>query len=157
MTTGPITISLPNATATDQLGAALASVAKTGDCILLSGQIGAGKSALARAFIRALLGPETEVPSPTFTLVQTYEHSDFEIWHADLYRLSDTQEAVELGLTDAFDTAVTLIEWPDLLGDLAPAHALSIHLTVQEASHTAVMSYGPDWSDRIAQVTSDAK
>ncbi|WP_375279543.1 tRNA (adenosine(37)-N6)-threonylcarbamoyltransferase complex ATPase subunit type 1 TsaE [Pseudooctadecabacter sp.] len=157
MTSGPITISLPDAAATDRLGAALAGIAKFGDCILLSGQIGAGKSAIARAFIRALLGPETDVPSPTFTLVQTYVHSDFEIWHADLYRLSDTQEAVELGLTDAFDTAVTLIEWPDLLENLAPAQALRIHLTVQDVSHVAQISYGPDWSDRIAQVISDAK
>ncbi|WP_296420343.1 tRNA (adenosine(37)-N6)-threonylcarbamoyltransferase complex ATPase subunit type 1 TsaE [Pseudooctadecabacter sp.] len=156
MTSSQAHISLPDAGATDALGAALARVAERGDCILLSGQIGAGKSALARAFIRTLLGPDTEVPSPTFTLVQTYEHSDFEIWHADLYRLSDTQEAVELGLTDAFATAVCLIEWPDLLGDLAPEDALHIHLTVDPLAHDALLTFGPRWAARVTDILAHA-
>mgnify|MGYP000733923184 CR=1 FL=1 len=138
------------------LGQTLAKYTKAGDCILLRGQIGAGKSALARAFIRAILGPDTEVPSPTFTLVQTYETDGIEIWHADLYRLSDAQEAVELGLTDAFEDQICLIEWPELLGDLVPSTALDIELTVGRDFHHATLTYGENWSDRLAKGLHDA-
>lgn len=141
---------------TDHLGRTLAKFARAGDCILLRGQIGAGKSALARAFIRMLLGAETDVPSPTFTLVQTYDHGDVEIWHADLYRLSDPQEAVELGLTDAFENHICLIEWPELLGDNTPQNALDIHLTVTRDAHLATLSFGENWRDRLRTLNTDA-
>ena len=148
------TLDLPTAEQTDQLGVELASLARQGDCILLRGQIGAGKSALARAFIRARLGPTTEVPSPTFTLVQTYEDpAGADIWHADLYRLSDPQEAVELGLTEAFETAICLIEWPELISDLAPESALHIDLSVEAKTHTATLRYGTAWQDRLSDLT----
>ena len=153
MTSSSTTLVLPSADATDQLGATLARYVTAGDCILLRGQIGAGKSALARAFIRARLGPETEVPSPTFTLVQTYEDDGIEIWHADLYRLSDPQEAVELGLTDAFEDSICLIEWPELLQDSLPADALDIELTVRDADHLATITYGPNWQTRLAELS----
>ena len=148
---------LPTASDTDALGRSLSSVARAGDCVLLSGQIGAGKSALARAFIRARLGEGTEVPSPTFTLVQTYDDpTGPEIWHADLYRLGDPQEAVELGLIDAFETAICLIEWPELIADLAPDDSLKIALSVTSSAHEAHISYGSTWADRIGQVVKDA-
>lgn len=156
MTSKTISLVLPTAEDTDHLGRVLAQYATTGDCILLRGQIGAGKSALARAFIRERLGPETEVPSPTFTLVQTYEDGDVEIWHADLYRLSDTQEAVELGLTDAFDTQICLIEWPELLAEMTPKTALDIHITVHDGHHMATITFGPNWQDRLAEFSADA-
>lgn len=156
MTSHTLEISLHDADATDRLGAQVAAIAQRGDCILLRGQIGAGKSAFARAFIRSLLGPDTEVPSPTFTLVQTYDHDGLEIWHSDLYRLSDAQEAVELGLTDAFDTSICLIEWPELLGDMTPSTALDLHLTVRDTDHLAVFTFGPAWSDRLIGATHDA-
>lgn len=156
MTLATTTLQLSTENETSRLGQTLAKYAKGGDCILLRGQIGAGKSALARAFIRALLGPDTEVPSPTFTLVQTYEHGALEIWHADLYRLTDAQEAVELGLTDAFDDHICLIEWPELLGDLVPASALNIELTVARDCHLATLTYGENWHDRVAQSLQDA-
>lgn len=146
------TLDLPAADDTDLLGQTLARYARAGDCILLRGQIGAGKSALARAFIRALLGEETEVPSPTFTLVQTYDHDNTEIWHADLYRLSDPQEVVELGLADAMATGICLIEWPELLGDLTPHAALDIALDLNGEGRTATITYGPGWADRMKQV-----
>lgn len=145
-----MTLRLTSADQTDRLGENLARIAGKGDCILLRGQIGAGKSALARAFIRKRLGPDTEVPSPTFTLVQTYFDGDLEIWHADLYRLGDAQEAIELGLTDAFDTSICLIEWPELLGDLTPKSALDIHLTVTPNAHLAQLSFDETWLDRLA-------
>jgi len=144
-----LALSLLDDTDTDHLGKSLAVIARAGDCILLKGQIGAGKSALARAFIRERLGADTEVPSPTFTLVQTYGSETLEIWHADLYRLGDPQEAVELGLTDAFADHICLIEWPELLGDLIPDTALDICLTVTPDAHIATLTYGSHWAPRL--------
>ena len=156
MTSRTITLRLPQPEDTDHLGECLARVAQAGDVILLRGQIGAGKSALARAFIRARLGPETEVPSPTFTLVQTYEDASTEIWHADLYRLADPQEAVELGLTDAFGTSLCLIEWPELIADMVPDCALDIDLSVMPDHHIATLTAGPRWHNLFAGLSSDA-
>lgn len=136
---------------TDYLGRILAKYAREGDCFLLRGQIGSGKSTLARAFIRTLLGPNTEVPSPTFTLVQTYNYNNFELWHADLYRLDDAQEAVELGLTDAFNDHICLIEWPELLGDLAPNSALDIEMSVAPDCHLATLTFDDSWRLRGAE------
>lgn len=150
------TLQLTTEDDTDHLGQTLARFVKAGDCILLRGQIGAGKSALARAFIRYHLGDDTDVPSPTFTLVQVYDLPDCEVWHADLYRLTDTQEAVELGLADAFGTQICLIEWPELLGDLTPVDALDIHLVVKRDMHLATLTFGDNWKDRLAEFNHDA-
>lgn len=108
---------------TARLGCWFARHLQAGDCVLLQGPIGAGKSHFARAFIQARLGRTEDVPSPTFTLVQTYE-ADVDIWHADLYRLTHPDEVLELGLEAAFDTAICLIEWPDRLGRHQPSGAL---------------------------------
>lgn len=120
-------IFLPSPEATEALARALAGLAAPGAVILLSGPIGAGKSHFARAFIRRRLGYFGDIPSPTFTLVQTYDGPSETIWHADLYRLTHPDEALELGLEQAFGQAICLIEWPDRLGDAAPQGAL--HLT----------------------------
>ncbi|MEN8842188.1 MAG: tRNA (adenosine(37)-N6)-threonylcarbamoyltransferase complex ATPase subunit type 1 TsaE [Octadecabacter sp.] len=146
------TLRLSSEDDTAQLGETLAKYAQAGDCFLLRGQIGAGKSALARAFIRSLLGSETEVPSPTFTLVQTYDFGDVEIWHADLYRIGDTQEAVELGLTDAMNEQICLIEWPELIESLTPNTALDIELTVASDCHLATLTYGDNWRSRLSGI-----
>ena len=123
-------LALDGPEATDALGARLAPHLRAGDAVLLEGPLGAGKSHLARAVIRARTRPEEEVPSPTYTLVQTYEARDgTAIWHADLYRLSGPEEVEELGLLDALGEAVCLIEWPDRLGPLAPRDALTLTLT----------------------------
>lgn len=100
--------------------------------MLLEGPIGAGKTHFARSLIQALLPVPEDVPSPTFTLVQVYDGSNTEIWHADLYRLSAPDEVVELGLTDAFEDAICLVEWPDRLADLAPENALKMSLKLLE-------------------------
>ncbi len=94
--------------------------------LLLSGGIGAGKSHFARRLIQSLQDVPEDVPSPTFTLVQEYETQKGMLWHADLYRLSDPDEVAELGLLDAMQDAICLIEWPDRLQDMTPENALSI-------------------------------
>ena len=105
---------------------------QNGDVILLKGEIGAGKSHFARSLIQAAMDKVEEVPSPTFTLVQTYDTKIGSIWHADLYRLSDQSEVFELGLIDAFGNDIVLIEWPDRLGYLEPQDALTIELVILE-------------------------
>lgn len=134
---------------TAEFAADLAPLITTGDTILLEGDIGAGKSAFARAFIRARLGRMEDVPSPTFTLVQTYEAEDGDIWHCDLYRLTHADEALELGLNDAFETAVCLIEWPDRLGDAAPEDALHLAFAAGEDGHTITVSGSAKWAQRL--------
>lgn len=141
-TDAAFTLDLPDAAATEALGRGLAGLARPGDTILLEGPIGAGKSCLARAFIRALLGPAEEVPSPTFTLVQVYEAVGAEIWHADLYRLTHPDEVWELGLDDAFQAAICLVEWPDRLGAHLPPHALRIRLDPAGEGRRATISGG---------------
>lgn len=135
----PISIFLPSEEDTTRLGAWFAPRLRAGDTILLSGSIGAGKSHFARALIRARLGRAEDIPSPTFTLVQTYE-ADVEIWHSDLYRLSHPDEVLELGLDEAFSTAICLIEWPDRLASLTPETAISINLSAQGEGRIAVIN-----------------
>ncbi len=119
------TIELPDETATGMLAAAIAQLAKPGDVIALRGDLGAGKTSFARAFIHAS-GIAEEVPSPTFTLVQTYRAQVALIWHFDLYRLRSPEEAWELGIEDAFCDGISLIEWPDRIGLLLPERRLEI-------------------------------
>lgn len=110
---------------TEALAAALAAVLRPGDTVALHGDLGAGKSSLARGLLRAL-GWTGEVPSPTFTLVQAYDDLPVPVWHCDLYRLNSPAEADALGL---FETdAALLIEWPERLGSRLPADALHLHL-----------------------------
>jgi len=135
------TLFLPDDAATAALGERLARVLRAGDTVLLHGPIGAGKSHLARALIRARLGRMEDVPSPTFTLVQTYE-SDPDIWHADLYRLTHPDDVLELGLEDAFATAICLIEWPDRLGPHLPPDALHLRLSSEGDGRRADLSGG---------------
>jgi tRNA threonylcarbamoyladenosine biosynthesis protein TsaE len=138
----PLTLDLPNEAATQALGQRLSVLARPGDVILLEGPIGAGKSALARAFIRARLGAAEDVPSPTFTLVQVYEADGVEIWHADLYRLTHPDEVWELGLDQAFGTAICLVEWPDRLGSHLPPSALRLRLQTFGEGRRALVSGG---------------
>lgn len=155
-----IDIPLHGEAATTALAAALAPLLRPGDVIALSGEIGAGKSHFARALIRARL-PESDraldIPSPTFTLVQTYDASGLEIWHSDLYRLTHADEVLELGLDEAFGTALCLIEWPDRLGADLPATALHLLLSPGATDQDRVASlraHGGDWSARIGPALS---
>ncbi len=120
--------------------------------MLLTGDIGAGKTHFARCLIQSLLPAHEDVPSPTYTLVQSYPSRESEIWHADLYRLTDTNEVFELGLIDAFDSAICLIEWPDRLGDLTPKDALCLTLSTQADPNTRLLTFEwqyPAWTARV--------
>ena len=128
------TVSSPDETT--QRATALGQNLGAGDVLLLDGDVGAGKTHFARSLIQSLLSRPEDVPSPTFTLVQTYASDRGEICHADLYRLTSTHEIEELGLTDAFETDICLIEWPDRLGELTPEHALTLHFTPGAAEDT---------------------
>ncbi|WP_102223907.1 tRNA (adenosine(37)-N6)-threonylcarbamoyltransferase complex ATPase subunit type 1 TsaE [Acidimangrovimonas sediminis] len=148
-------LALPSPEATAALARRLAPALKPGDVLLLEGPIGAGKTHFARALIQALLAEPEDVPSPTFTLVQTYETADgAEIWHADLYRLTDPSEVMELGLDAAFDSAICLVEWPDRLGEEAPEDAL--HLTfsgTEDEEARALVLQGPArWSALLQEL-----
>ena len=134
---------LEDETRASRFGAALAHLLRPGDTLLLDGPVGAGKSHVARAAIRALCGAETEVPSPTFTLVQTYDTPGAEVWHADLYRLTDPSEVEELGLTEAMEHAIVLIEWPDRLGSLRPATAITLRLQPEGDARRAGLTGAP--------------
>jgi len=114
---------------TAEFAARLAPRLGAGDTILLQGGLGAGKTHFARALIQtrlAAVGLAEDVPSPSFTLVQTYSDGETEIWHADLYRLTGPDEVIELGLEEAFENAICLVEWPDRLDDLTPTGALTL-------------------------------
>ncbi len=145
--------------ATAAFASALAPHLNRGDTLLLSGSIGAGKTHFARALIQARLaaaGRMEDVPSPTFTLVQTYDDGAVEIWHADLYRLTCPDDVEELGLVQAFDDAICLVEWPDRLGDLMPGNAL--HLTFQATEqagyrHMQAQATDPRWGILLDNAT----
>lgn len=125
---------------------------RVGDCLLLSGPVGAGKTHFARGVIQAMLardGQIEDVPSPTFTLVQTYETSLGEVWHTDLYRLTHVDELTELGLEEAFETAITLVEWPDRLGEMRPERCLELVFSTPDIETDErlleITAVGPDW------------
>lgn len=144
-------IELPNLAATEALAATVAALARAGDAILLEGELGAGKTVFARAFLRTATGdPALEVPSPTFTLVQSYATPIGVVHHFDLWRLDGPGGLAELGWEEACD-GIVLLEWPDRLGPLRPPDALTVALQATGAdSRRAVLSGWPDRLGRIA-------
>lgn len=148
----PLTLHLADAEATTRLGQWFAARLRAGDCLLLEGPIGAGKSHFARALIQARLGRAEDVPSPTFTLVQTYQ-ADVELWHADLYRLTHPDEVLELGLDMAFDAAICLIEWPDRLGAHRPDGAMRLRFSAEGEGRAVDLWPGrrPDLVEELAR------
>ena len=141
MTAAPLSFHLATESATSRLAQVLAPLLVRGDTVLLDGPIGAGKTHFCRALIQARLGRAEDVPSPTFTLVQTYD-ADIDIWHADLYRVSHPDEVLELGLDEAFATAICLVEWPDRLGSHLPGTAVRIRLRAEGDGRRAEIDLG---------------
>src|SRR5882762_912193 len=148
---------LPDEAATAALAARIATLARPGDVIALKGELGAGKTSFARAFIRARAGRDEVVPSPTFTLAQPYDFPDATIWHFDCYRLRDPEEAWELGIEDAFRDGISLIEWSEQLGPLLPARRLEIALAPGKSptARRAVIDPGGGWETRLAGLSAE--
>lgn len=159
MTEPPLRIETLSPNRTADLAVRLGARLHPGDCLLLDGPIGAGKTHFARALIQSLLTAPEDVPSPTFTLVQTYDTTAGELWHADLYRLSSVDEIEELGLAQAFDTAICLVEWPDRLGQQAPRDALTIRFTTDplrdEARRLEFDWRGGRWQTLLERLTDE--
>lgn len=151
----PATLTLADEAATTRLGAAVAGLLKVGDTVLLYGDLGAGKSTLARGLVRALTRPDEEVPSPTFTLVQQYEPKSGArpfLSHFDLYRLADADEAFELGLDEAMDEGAIIVEWPQRLGARLPPDRLDIELTIVSEGRLARITPHGDFTGRDLDV-----
>jgi len=139
---------LADEAATARLGAAIARALRAGEAVCLSGPLGAGKSTLARALIRALTTPSEDVPSPTFTLVQFYEGPRLRIAHFDLYRLTSPGEAYEIGLYEALDDGAAVVEWPERLEGALPADRLDVEIGLLEAGRSVRLTPHGAWEGR---------
>ena len=151
MTTSHKIIPLAGPGDTLALGAKLAATLKTGDVIALAGDLGAGKTTLSRGLIQALCG-DIDVPSPTYTLLQTYPADGFDIYHFDFYRLEKPEDCLELGLDDALDYGASLMEWPERLGRYLPEDNLSVDIAFEGDGRTATLTAGPSWKDRLHEL-----
>lgn len=155
-------LDLPDEDATCAVAARLAGLLRAGDVIALWGGLGVGKTVFARALVRARAGAAIEVPSPTFTLVQIYERGDAEggdgeaadVFHFDLYRIEAPEEALELGIDDAFAGGIALIEWPDRLGPFLPARRLDLvfsDVVDRPGARRLELAGHGDWPRRLAE------
>ena len=143
---------LPDEAATARLGAAIAGLLRPGEAICLTGPLGAGKSTLARALVRALTTPDEDVPSPTFTLVQFYEGATLRVAHFDLYRLTDPDEAYEIGLDEALDEGAAVIEWPQRLDGRLPPDRLDIEIALEGDGRRARLTPHGAWEGRTIEL-----
>lgn len=152
-------ITLDDEAATVTLAEHIAGLLRIGDAVLLQGSLGVGKSVFARALLRRMASdPELEVPSPTFTLVQPYDTPNMVVHHFDLYRLSDPDELLELGLDEALVEGAVVVEWPQRLGHHRPERALTVTLLLGETadSRHALLEGTDNWSVRLREVPDDA-
>ena len=153
-----LSFELSDEVATACLARDLAALARKGDTIALVGELGSGKTSFARAFINALPAPDgtalaapEEVPSPTFTLLQTYQRAPAPVWHFDLYRLARPEEAYELGFEEALGEGILLIEWAERLGPLLPAERLELHFefAARAEARRVVLTGTGNWDRRL--------
>lgn len=147
-----LSVDLPSEADTQNFGRRLAHLARSGDVFALYGTLGMGKSVLARAFIQELTSAE-EVPSPTFTLLQTYEAPAFDIYHFDLYRLKNPEEIFEVGVEEAMYQGVSLIEWPERMQPYLPRDYYKIEITPMETGrHLQITCFTEDKAQRLTQL-----
>ncbi|WDI32589.1 tRNA (adenosine(37)-N6)-threonylcarbamoyltransferase complex ATPase subunit type 1 TsaE [Hyphococcus flavus] len=140
---------LASETETSALGVRLAPLLRAGDVVRLEGDLGAGKSTLARALIQELTGV-VEAPSPTFTFVETYDAPDFTLWHFDFYRLEKSEDVWELGLEEALEDGAVLVEWPERAEGYLPEEALAIRLEIVVNGRQANIKVNRAWMARLA-------
>ncbi|MDE0814093.1 MAG: tRNA (adenosine(37)-N6)-threonylcarbamoyltransferase complex ATPase subunit type 1 TsaE [Alphaproteobacteria bacterium] len=152
-------INLSTLDATKDLAARIAKCLRVGDIVALKGPLGAGKTTLARYIIQGLGWMESEIPSPTFTLAQEYDFSKFTLWHFDMYRLEAPEDALEIGVEEAFATGVSLIEWPERLGGYLPLQRLDVTLSFRndagrddEGARQVELNVESAWADRVDQL-----
>ena len=145
-----VNFTLPDEAATARLGVRLARHLGPGDLVRLFGDLGAGKTTLARSIIKVLTG-ESDAPSPTYTLVQSYEtENGWPLAHADLYRLEDEDELDELGLDEAFELGAALVEWPSQAPSWRPANRLEVRLVAEASGQRSLTLTGFGiWKDRL--------
>src|SRR4051812_11392310 len=144
----PAVIDLTNEAATRALGRAVADALQPGEAVALYGPLGAGKSTLARALVRALTAADEDVPSPTFTLVQFYEGPRLKVAHFDLYRLSNPDEAYEIGLDEALEDGAAVIEWPERLAGRLPVDRLAVEIALDGDGRRARLTAHGAWEGR---------
>ena len=145
---------LENETATWALASQIANLAKPTDIITLAGDLGVGKTSFARGLIGAI-GGDCEVPSPTFTLVQSYEFSNIVVYHFDLYRIMDPEEILELGIEDAYSEGLSLIEWPERMAHYLPSVRLEIKIwngSNKNSRNIKIVAHGDNWIQRLTQL-----
>ncbi|HEY0266185.1 MAG TPA: tRNA (adenosine(37)-N6)-threonylcarbamoyltransferase complex ATPase subunit type 1 TsaE [Rhizomicrobium sp.] len=135
---------LPDLAATQRLGAGIAGGLSAGDAVALWGDLGAGKTTLARAILRAL-GVTEDVPSPTFTLVQSYDTPRLAVSHYDLYRLKNGREMEELGFDDALADGAVLVEWPERAPEILPPDSLHVRLSLSDGARLARLTGPVRW------------
>ena len=152
-------LTLADLAATKRLGLFLAERLMVGDVLALKGELGAGKSELARAIIQQICVKETDIPSPTFALVQTYESdSKVPLWHFDLYRLAELDDVFELGIEEAFIEAICLIEWPERLVGYLPDRTLTIEIDYDASANggrRVTLRGNPAWQNRLRDMLPD--
>lgn len=145
------TIPLKGEAKTLAFGARLAPFLRAGDVVALRGDLGAGKTCLSRGIITALTDAN-EVPSPTYTLVQMYESSSFNIWHFDLYRLENADDVWELGIEEALEGGVCLIEWPERIENLLSGAELEVQIRFDGGARTLHIAGSKNWEERLAKL-----
>jgi tRNA threonylcarbamoyl adenosine modification protein YjeE len=141
-------ITLPGLAATAGLAGRIAPLLEPGDAVALWGDLGAGKTTLAREILRAL-GVTEDVPSPTFTLVQTYDTSRLAVAHYDWYRLKSSRELEELGFRESLDDGAALVEWPERAPDYLPDHTLHLRLSIDGDGRRVKITGPQRWAGLI--------
>ena len=150
----PLDLLLPHLTATHRLANAVAPLLQSGDVLTLEGRIGVGKTTFVRALLETL-GCDEEIPSPTFNLLHTYELKSLTFWHFDLFRIDRLADVFELGIEDALESGVCLIEWPKVMTKLIPTEHLAIEFFRQgeHSRNVSLRGYGK-WKHRLRDVES---